>query len=149
MESLIADKLSLPETGGTFDAASYLKPELAVCLDGDKATLADPLVASLAASLARSYQLSTDEEYAGTIVRFCRGICDLRSASCDLRAASCELRSGMCELGAAICDFRSAIWELRSAIWGDLQSGVISDLRSGLPRDPPLVIFRSERCKGV
>ena len=104
MESLIADKLSLPETGGTFDAASYLKPELAVCLDGDKATLADPLVVSLAASLARSYQLSTDEEYAGTIVRFCRGICDLRSASCDLRAASCELRSGMCEEGAAIWD---------------------------------------------
>ena len=72
VEALKADRLSLPETGGTFDAASYLKPELAACLSGDKATLADPLVASLAASLARSYQLSTDEEYAATIARFCR-----------------------------------------------------------------------------
>ena len=72
VESLQADKLSLPEIGGTFDAAAYLKPELAACLNGEPAALADPLVAGVAASLVRSYQLATDDEYAATVARFCR-----------------------------------------------------------------------------
>ena len=72
VESLKAARLSLPETGGTFDAAQYLKPELAACLNGDADTLADPLVAALAARLARSYQSATEEEYEATVARFCR-----------------------------------------------------------------------------
>ena len=72
MESLIADRLSLPVTGGTFDAAAYLKPELAACLNGEPSALADPLVAEVAAGLVRSYQLATDDEYAATVARFCR-----------------------------------------------------------------------------
>ena len=72
VESLKDSRLSLPETGGTCDAALYLKPQVAACLNGDKATLADPLVASLAARLVKSYQLSTDGEYAATVARFCR-----------------------------------------------------------------------------
>ena len=38
VESLIAERLSLPKRGGTFDAAAYLAPHLAACLSGDPAT---------------------------------------------------------------------------------------------------------------
>ena len=72
VESLIAERLSLPERGGTFDAAAYLTPHLAACLSGDPATRTDPLVAAVAAGMLRSYQLATDAEYAATIARFCR-----------------------------------------------------------------------------
>ena len=69
---MIAERLSLPERGGTFDAAAYLAPHLAACLSGDPANRIDPLVAAVTASMLRSYQLATDAEYAATIARFCR-----------------------------------------------------------------------------
>ena len=66
---LKANILSIPQEGGTFDAASYLCPQLAAYLEAGLGSLTDPLVASAAASLHRSCQMATDEEYAATLAR--------------------------------------------------------------------------------
>ena len=66
---LKANLLSIPQEGGTFDAASYLCPQLAAYLEAGLESLTDPLVASAAASLHRSCQMATDDEYAATLAR--------------------------------------------------------------------------------
>jgi len=67
--SIIAESLSLPHDGGTFDACEYLGPELAGFLRADPETLVDPLVATLAAGTERSCQKAAADQYAATVAR--------------------------------------------------------------------------------
>ena len=61
--------LSLPAEGGTFDARRYLGEELLAFMDAKPNAMLSPLVGSIAAKLARSFQSASETEYVATIAR--------------------------------------------------------------------------------
>ena len=67
-----ASLLSLPVKGGTFDARRYLGEELLAYIDAKPEAMHSPLVGSLAAQMARSYQNATETEYVATLARLYR-----------------------------------------------------------------------------
>ena len=60
---------SLPAEGGTFDARRYLGEELVAFMDAKPNAMLNPLVGSIAAKLARSFQSASETEYVATIAR--------------------------------------------------------------------------------
>ena len=68
--------LSLPAEGGTFDARRYLGDELMAYMDAKPEAMLSPLVGSIAAGLAHSYQSASASEYIATLARLFRaGMC--------------------------------------------------------------------------
>ena len=67
-----ASLLSLPAEGGTFDARRYLGDELMAYMDAKPDAMLSPLVGSIAAGLARSYQSAIEAEYVATLARLYR-----------------------------------------------------------------------------
>ena len=64
-----AKLLSLPAEGGTFDARRYLGGELLAYMDAKPTAMLSPLVGSIAAELARSFQSASETEYVATVAR--------------------------------------------------------------------------------
>ena len=67
-----AKLLSLPAEGGTFDARRYLGEELLEFMDAKPNAMLSPLVGSIGAKLARSYQSASEAEFVATIARLYR-----------------------------------------------------------------------------
>ena len=68
--------LSLPAEGGTFDARRYLGDGQMAYMDAKPEAMLSPLVGSIAAGLAHSYQSASASEYIATLARLFRvGMC--------------------------------------------------------------------------